>query len=115
VQTNADQRNLLLAYYRSASAVREHGIETGKAGAAIAGQAIGSVAKGIVSGNTDDIDKEVDAKTAAVTQAALKICTDMAGIKAAQDALASQLAAFKPYASIVDPDAVIDCEKGAKD
>ncbi|HEY0197756.1 MAG TPA: DUF2884 family protein [Rhodanobacter sp.] len=115
VEVNANQRSLLQQYYRNAAAVRQHGIETGKAGAAIAGQAISSVAKGIAKGDTDQIDKEIDAKTAVVTQTALKICGDLAGIKTAQDALASQLPAFKPYAAIVDAGAVIDCEKDAKD
>ena len=112
---NADQRKLLQQYYNNAEAVPAHGIETGKAGAAIAGQAISSVAKGLASGDTDKIDKEVDAKTDLVTKAAMKICSDLAGIKTAQDALASQLPAFKPYASIVNAGAVTDCEKSDKD
>jgi hypothetical protein len=115
VEVNAEQRNLLQQYYRNAAAVRQHGIETGKAGAAIAGQAISSVAKGVTSGNTDQIDKEIDAKTAIVTQTALKICGDLAGIKTAQDGLAANLPAFKPYAAIVEADAVTDCEKDSKD
>jgi hypothetical protein len=115
VQLNADQRNLLLQYYGNAVAVRQHGIETGKAGAAIAGQAMSSVAKGLASGNTDQIDKDVDAKTEIVKQTALKICGDLAGIKKAQDALAAQLPDFKPYGSIVDADAVPNCEKDSKD
>jgi hypothetical protein len=114
VEINPEQRNLLQQYYRNAAAVRQHGIETGKAGAAIAGQAISSVAKGVASGNTDQIDKEIDAKTAVVTQTALKICGDLAGIKTAQDQLATQLASFKPYASIVDVSDVTDCTKDAK-
>ncbi len=96
------QRVLLQDYYRNALAVQQHGIATGKAGAAIAGQAIKSVAKGLASGNTDDIDKEVNAKASLVEQEALKICHDLVGIKTAQDNLAGQLAAFKPYAGIVN-------------
>lgn len=114
VALNADQRKLVLDYYRNATAIRQHGIETGKAGAAIAGSAISSVAKGLASGDTDSIDKEVDAKTALVTKAAMKICTDLAAIKVAQDALAVQLPAFKPYASIVNAGSVTDCEQDDK-
>ena len=111
---SAAQRVLLQDYYRNVLAVNEHGIATGKAGVAIAGQAIKSVVKGIASGNTDNIDKDIDAKSQKVTQAALKICQDLAGIKTAQDSLAGQLAAFKPYAGIVDAGNITDCANDSK-
>lgn len=111
---SAAQRALLQDYYRNVLAVREHGIATGKAGVAVAGQAIKSVAQGIASGNTDTLDKEIEAKSQTVTQAALKICQDLASIKAAQDSLAVQLAAFKPYAGIVDASAITDCASDSK-
>jgi hypothetical protein len=111
VATTPAQQALLRDYYRNALALREHGIATGKAGAAIAGQAISSVAKGLANGNTDNIDKEIDAKAARVEQEAQKICLDLVGVKAAQDALAAQLPAFKPYADVVDADAVDECDK----
>ncbi len=111
ITVNPAQRTLLQAYYRGAMAVRSHGIATGKAGVAVAGQAIASVARGLASGDTDNIDKEVDAKAARVEQEAQKICLDVVGVKSAQDALATQVPAFKPYAGIVDADAVDECSK----
>ena len=115
VVVNDAQRNLLQQYYQHVVAVRQHGIETGKAGAAIAGQAISSVAKGVVSGNADQIDKDIQAKTDDVTKSAMKICSDIAGIKTTQDGLASQLPAFKPYALIVGEHEVADCENDSKE
>lgn len=112
---SASQRALLQDYYRNVLAVNEHGILTGKAGAAIAGQAIKSVVQGVASGNTDNIDKEIEAKSQKVTQAALKICQDLTGIKMAQDTLAVQLAAFKPYAGIIKADNLADCTNDSKD
>lgn len=111
---SAAQRALLQGYYRNVLAVNEHGIATGKAGAAIAGQAIKSVVKGIASGHTDSIDKDIDAKSQTVTQEALKICQDLANIKTAQDSLAVQLAAFKPYAGIIKADNLTDCTSDSK-
>jgi hypothetical protein len=111
---SAAQRALLQDYYRNVLAVNEHGIVTGKAGVAIAGQAVKSVVQGIASGNTDNIDKEINAKSQKVTQSAMKICQDLAGIKTAQDNLAGQLAAFKPYAGIVDASAITDCASDSK-
>ncbi len=54
------------------------------------------MAKGLASGNSNEIDKEVNAKASLVEQEAMKICQDLAGIKTAQDNLPGQLAAFKP-------------------
>jgi hypothetical protein len=44
----------------------------------------------------------------------LDICKAEAAIKTAQDQLAGQLAAFKPYASIVSASDVADCENDAE-
>ena len=111
---DADQRALLQDYYRNVLAAKEHGILTGKAGAAIAGQAIQSVVKGIASGDTGSIDKDIDAKSQKVTQEALKICQDLASVKTAQDSLAVKLAAFKPYAGIIHADNLTDCASDAR-
>ena len=107
---NAAQRALLQDYYRNVLAVNEHGIAAGMAGAAVAGQAIQGVLQGVVGGNTDHIDKEIHAKSQKVAQSALQTCQDLASIKAAQDSLAAQLAAFKPYAGIVEASSINDCE-----
>jgi len=112
---SAAQRALLQDYYRNVQAVNEHGIVTGKAGAAIAGQAIKSVAKGIANGDPDSIGKDIDAKSQEVTQEASKICQDLANIKTAQDNLAVQFAAFKPYAGIIKADNIADCTSDSKD
>ena len=112
--TDAAQREQLQHYYSSVLAVRDDGIATGKAGAAVAGEAIKSVASGLVNGNPDQIGKQVDAKAKVVTDAALKICQDIDGIKAAQDNLAGQLPAFKPYAMIVGNGDIRECTKDSK-
>jgi len=109
VTTDAAQHALLLDYYHHTQAVQQHGIDTGKAGAAIAGQALTSTVKGLVNGDTDNIDKEINARAAKVEQAAMRICDDMAGIQVAQNALAASLAAFKPYGDIIQDSSVKDC------
>ena len=112
VQITPAQRALFLQYYAGAEAVREHGVETGKAGAAIAGEAI----KGAVSNLAGDEDKsaeeKVNTQTAKVKQAALKICDDLEQIRSAQDQLATQLDAFKPYGQLITADSVSECRKG---
>lgn len=109
------QRALLQQYYLAAAAVRQHGIETGKAGAGIAGAAI----KGALSSVTGDSDQatenQVQAQTDKVNQAAMKICDDLAHIRVAQDQLSTQLPAFKPYGALITADSVDECRKDNDD
>lgn len=111
VTVDAAQRVLLQSYYRDVAAVRSHGIETGKAGTATAGVALKSVASNLANGTTDQIEKQVNAQADKVKQSAMKICQDVANIQTTQNALALQLAAFKPYSGIVADEDVRDCSK----
>jgi hypothetical protein len=115
IVTDPSQRALLLQYFQNVQAVHDHGIATGKAGVAVAGEAMKSVASGLASGNTDQIDKQVNAKAKLVQESALKICSDLSGIKSAQDQLSTQLPPFKPYAHIVSADQITDCMKDDDD
>jgi Protein of unknown function (DUF2884) len=107
------QRDLLKSYYTSALALRDHGIATGEAGAKVASTAVSSVVKGLSSGNTSNIDSEVNASAAKVEAMAANICTDLQQIHVTQDALASQLDAFRPYA-VIKADKVDDCSRDLK-
>lgn len=109
VIVDAAERAQLQRYYRGMMAARDDGIATGKLGAALAGQAIGSVVRNLAQGNPDKIDQEVNPQADKVEQSAMKICDDLTGIKAAQDALAAQLPAFKPYSGIVRDKDNQDC------
>jgi len=108
IAVDDSQRELLRRYYASASAMRQHGFETGKAGAAMAGEAIKGVVESIDS-DKDTVDQRVEAQTKRIEAAAQKICDDLADVKAAQDKLAASLPAFKPYAGIMDEASVKDC------
>jgi len=96
------QRQQLQLYYRGALAVRQHGIATGKAGAAIGVQALKSAATKVTGGDDVHADASLDAATRQVDEEASKICLDMRQIKASQDRLAIQLPAFEPFSKIVD-------------
>jgi len=113
VAINEAQRDLLKSYYTGALALRDHGIATGKAGANVASTAISSVAKGLASGNTNNIDSEVNASAAKVEAMAANICLDLQQIHTTQDALASQLDAFRPYA-VIKANEADDCLRGLK-
>ncbi|TAM62322.1 MAG: hypothetical protein EPN49_04610 [Rhodanobacter sp.] len=113
VPVTAAQRDLLKHYYGAALTLRDHGIATGKAGIATAGQALKSVASGLASGNPDKIDSEVNASAARVEAQAALVCNDLADLRTAQQALAAQLPAFQPYAQIKASEAD-DCRRGLK-
>lgn len=92
------ERQLLVDYYTHAVALRNDGMQTGKAGAAIAGEAIGGAIKGVLGGNTSAIDANLDAKAKKIEQQAQSLCTEVQALKAAQQAVSTQLPAFQPYA-----------------
>lgn len=62
-------------------------------------------------GNGADVGKSVDAQADQVKKAAMKICGDVSDIRKAQDALATQLPAFKPYAELVSASDVDHCDE----
>jgi hypothetical protein len=105
------QRALLVQYYAGAMAVREHGEETGKAGTAIAGDALKNAVSGLAGGDTKSAADKVQAQADKVKQAALKICDDLAQIRVAQNQLVGQLPAFKPYDQLVTTESVGECRK----
>ncbi|MEO7064695.1 MAG: hypothetical protein ABI082_13100 [Dokdonella sp.] len=100
VAVTPPQRVLLKAYIADAVALRKDAIATGAAGVATAGQAISSVVSGLSSGKPDQIGPEVAARAAKIETQVAKICVDLSALRKTQDALASQLAAFRPYATI---------------
>ncbi|WP_426661282.1 hypothetical protein [Rhodanobacter aciditrophus] len=104
------ERDLLAQYNRSVRAVRETGMAMGTAGIETAAKAIAAKASS-TPGKADEAAKTGASKMQDLTR---DICKDTAAIKVAQDQLAAQLAAFKPYAGIVGNDDAADCAKGLK-
>ena len=113
VTVNDAQRALLQRYNASAQAMREDAIATGKAGAATASQAVSSVAGKLTGSDADEAGAHDAIEVAAqkVKMAAAKICDDVASMKSAQDELATQLEAFKPYATALGEANVEKCRE----
>jgi hypothetical protein len=110
VAVTADQRQLLRHYYEDATQVRTHGLAAGKAGAMTGVHALTGSIAGLFDGKSKEQTKaEVEASTQQVIAAASRICHDLARIQSTQDALASQLPAFRPYARLKDND-VSECQ-----
>jgi hypothetical protein len=114
VAVNASQRTLLRTYHREMNAMTADGIAIGKQGAALAGKAVTAAIKGAISGNTDEVESKVEAETKKIEQQAMQLCKRLVTVKASQDALASSLPEFKPYATLDQSD-VDDCGSSQND
>ncbi|HET6555543.1 MAG TPA: DUF2884 family protein [Dyella sp.] len=115
VTVNDAQRALLQRYNAAAQAMRTDAIATGKAGVATATKAIGAAAGKITgSANADEASAKADEAAADVKAAAAKICDDLVSMKTAQDELATQLEAFKPYAHALDDANIEKCRKDTR-
>jgi hypothetical protein len=111
VVTTPAERSLLAQYNQSVRSVHETGLAMGKAGVRMAAKAV--VAS--TSSAPGNAGETAEAGAGQMQQLSLDICKAQASIKTAQDQLATQLASFKPYASIVSASDVADCESDAKD
>lgn len=109
-----EQKALVESYYDAAQSVTEHGIEAGKAGAAVGATAAKEVVSGLAHGDTSQIGAKVEASAAKVKEQALKICDDLKAMRTAQELLAAGLPAFEPYRAVSESD-VADCAKDIKD
>ncbi|KAF1722612.1 DUF2884 family protein [Pseudoxanthomonas wuyuanensis] len=105
VDTNAEQRALLLAYRKEMEGIAQQGAEIGIQGAALGGKAAKEAIKGVLSGNPDAGREKIEAESQKLQQEALKICDRVAALKTAQDAVAAALPEFQPYANISDDEA----------
>jgi len=114
VAVNSAQRVLLQSYLKEMNAMTADGIAIGKQGAALAGTAVTEAIKGAIKGDGDQIDAKIEAEARKIEQQAMQLCRRLVTIKTSQDALAEQLPAFKPYATI-DVDDVNDCDSDHDD
>lgn len=92
------QRDLVKQLYGEATGVRDDGIATGKAGAALGVHALGAAVDGLLSGDSHKTDQEMQARSKVVENAAMHLCGDLKNLQATQGQLGTELPSFKPYA-----------------
>lgn len=109
------QRQQLLAYRGQIIGIAEAGMAIGSQGAAIAGKAVSGALGAIFSSDKGrkDFEQRMEAEGRKIETEALKLCKLMPPLLASQQALASSLPAFKPYATMTQDD-VDDCGKDVK-
>lgn len=104
VQIDEKQRALLLRYRGHVIAVAEAGMDLGVRGADLGMQAAADAIGSIFSGDTDGLEKRVEAEAAKMEADALKLCAQLAPMLATQQELAASLPAFAPYATMTQSD-----------
>lgn len=108
IALDAAQRAISQRYYQHAFAISRDGVEIGKSGAALAGNAVSAALDGLRNGNPDDIGKKVEAQADDLKAKALKLCGRVMDLRVAQNELAAALPAFQPFAKI-DVVSAADC------
>lgn len=116
VAVNAAQRQQLLAYRGRIIGIAEAGMAIGVQGADIAGEALTGVVGAIFGGKEGGqaFEQRMEAQGKKIEAEAVKLCTQLPGLLSTQQALATSLPAFKPYARMTQED-IDDCGKDSKD
>lgn len=106
------QRQQLLDYRGRIIGIAEAGMAIGVKGADIAGEALSGVAGAIFGGKEGEqaFEQRIEAQAEKIEAEAVKLCTQLPGLLAGQQALAASLPAFKPYARMTQAD-IDDCGK----
>jgi hypothetical protein len=110
VATNPAQRAMLLEYRGQVIGVAEAGMAIGSKAADLAGSAIKESLGALFSGDTDNIEKRVEAQAMKLKGEAKLLCDQLPSMLATQQKLASSLPEFKPYATMTRDD-IDDCAK----
>jgi hypothetical protein len=100
----------LLEYRGHVVAIAMDGMDVGLAGAKLGANAAGEALKGIFSGDSEGIEKRINAEAEKIEAQAKRICNRLPAMLASQQALARELPAFAPYATMDQSD-VDDCGK----
>ena len=114
VQIDAGQRAMLLDYRGGIIALAEAGIAIGGKGAGLAEAALKEAVGAIFSGNTEEMERSVEAEAKKLQAEARVLCTKLPAVLESQQRLAASLPEFKPYATMTQAD-VDDCVKDMED
>lgn len=111
----AQQRQEVLAYRAQYIDIAQQGIAIGHEGVDVGRHAMVPMIFASLFGASDKtIDASMDKRLAGVREATAKLCDRMPALMAAQQQLATDLPAFKPYATLTQKK-VDDCRKDVAD
>jgi hypothetical protein len=111
VAVDAAQRKLLLQYRASIIDIAAAGTDIGMQGADFGMRTAGKALRGVLSGNSDQVDEEIEADARKFEAHARRICDHFPALLEAQQQLVAQLPQFAPYAKMEQSD-IDDCLEG---
>lgn len=103
------QRAMLLEYRGHVAGIAQAGAAIGMQGASLASKAVGQALKGVFTGNTEEMEKSIEAEASKIEAQAQKLCARLPAMHASQQKLAAALPEFKPYATMTKQD-IEDCD-----
>lgn len=108
------QRQQVLAYRQQGIVIGEAGIAIGRDGATLGLSAAKTAIAAVFAGKSDQqVRQQVEAQTADIRAATVKLCAQLPALLTAQQQLAIAVPAFKPYATMTQKD-VTDCSVDAQ-
>jgi hypothetical protein len=114
VEIDEQQRALLLQHRAHLVAIAEAGIAVGVQGADLGMKAASMAIKSVFSGNTEQLERDIEAEAGKIEAEAMKICDLLPALMASQQALAAALPPLAPYATMTRKD-IDDCRSDASD
>lgn len=108
VEVDAEERAMLLAYRQQVTDVALAGANIGMQGADLATKAMGEAFRGILSGNTGEMEAKIEAEAAKIQAQVVVLCDRLAPLLETQQALAASIPELRPYATM-DQDDVDEC------
>ena len=108
VEVDAEERAMLLTYRQQVTDIALAGANIGMQGADLATKAMGEAFRGILSGNTGEMEAKIEAEAAKIEAHVVVLCNRLAPLLETQQALAASIPELQPYATM-DQDDVDEC------
>ncbi|HEX4300869.1 MAG TPA: hypothetical protein VH327_08360 [Gammaproteobacteria bacterium] len=103
VAVSPSQRQLLQRYAAGIHDIQDRGMEIGQHAVQMVGGMLGTLVSSLFEdGGDHDLDQRMKAKAEPLKEEARALCKDVKSEKQVQDAIASSLPAFQPYA-VIEP------------
>lgn len=109
VSLSAAQRSMLQQYSANMREIERRGMDIGAHATELATGIVGAVFADLMTGDTDQVDKDAKAKAEPIKQEAREICKVVLAQESLQDRISASLPAFKPYAVISEDDTQHNC------
>ena len=99
IAVTAAQRELLQRYYQQAVATMHAGKAMGEHGISMAARGVGDAIASVFRNDSATANQRMQAESKHIEAAAAKLCADVKALGETQNAIATSIPAFAPYAS----------------